>query len=185
MSNYLVFTARFVCYWAIGSLFLVGCTSATVNKSPTSISNESPVPNTVDSSTEAYVDWRLDMLDQVNEVRTENGVSAVELCESLNKVAQNYALEMQETENFSHTGVDGSEIGDRATRGGYKWRAISENIAMGYTDVESVMGGWINSPGHFKNLVSDRVSHAGFGKADSSLQADVYWVQNFGTGGIC
>lgn len=143
--------------------------------------------------------WVNEMLKLVNNVRRQNGVGELQLCSSLMKTAQSYATLMMKTNHYDHTGPDGSSPSDRALNNGYDWKnppeqnpsgllyqGIAENIAKGYPSVTSVMQGWINSPGHFKNLISPDAMHLGVGLAKNpNSSSEIYWVQNFGFGGTC
>jgi uncharacterized protein YkwD len=151
----------------------------------------------IDSS--SFSSWAEEMLTRVNKVRLENGVKEVALCSSLMKTAQDYADLMMQTQHYDHTGPDGSSPSDRALQGGYNWenpsepnpsgliyQGIAENIAKGYQNVSMVMEGWINSPGHFRNLVASDAIHLGVGLAKNpNSVSETYWVQNFGFGGTC
>ncbi|MBL7110645.1 MAG: hypothetical protein ISS19_01740 [Bacteroidales bacterium] len=46
--------------------------------------------------------------------------------------AQDHSDDMDENNNLSHTGSDGSSAGDRLDSIGYKWSTCGENIAVGY-----------------------------------------------------
>jgi len=64
-----------------------------------------------------------------------------------------------------------------------------ENIAMGYQSPKEVVRGWMNSPGHRENILSDYL-HLGVGilKGGSGKYGPgdwFYWVQNFGVTGDC
>ena len=76
---------------------------------------------------------------------------------------------------FSHTSLDGSSMRDRIERQGYGWSSIGENIAAGYRTAESVVTGWMNSPGHRANILNCRFTEIGVGFHNN------YWTQNFGT----
>lgn len=144
-------------------------------------------------------DWINEMLTNVNSVRRDNGVQPIEICPTLMKAAQDYADLMLNTNHYDHRGPDGTTPSDRALAAGYDWRnpdipnpsglryeGISENIAKGYQSVPLVMDGWINSPGHFRNLIDADILHVGFGLSKSEVsKSDTYWVQNFGFGGTC
>jgi uncharacterized protein YkwD len=54
---------------------------------------------------------------------------------------------------FDHTGTNGSTIGARVDDTGYDWRAVGENIAAGQESASSAIAGWLDSPGHCKNLM--------------------------------
>ena len=55
---------------------------------------------------------------------------------------------------FDHTGSDGSTISMRVDDTGYNWRAVGENIAAGQDTASQAVEGWLNSPGHCRNLMS-------------------------------
>lgn len=45
-------------------------------------------------------------------------------------------------------------LAKRASRAGYRWRAIAENIAAGQMNAAVAVQGWLNSRGHCANLMS-------------------------------
>jgi uncharacterized protein YkwD len=83
---------------------------------------------------------------------------------------------------FSHTGSNGSNVGDRATAAGYNWRTLGENIAAGQSSIAQVMDGWMKSDGHCANLMNAQYRDIGVacvtGNANTSYRT--YWTQNFG-----
>lgn len=83
---------------------------------------------------------------------------------------------------FSHTGSDGSNAGQRMTAAGYVWRTWGENIAAGQRSVASVVGGWMNSPGHCANLMNANFRDIGVAcvAGSSSNTYGTYWTQKFG-----
>ena len=56
---------------------------------------------------------------------------------------------------MAHKGGDGSSPFDRMKRQGIAFRAAAENVAYGFDDVESVMAGWMRSPGHRRNILGN------------------------------
>lgn len=96
-------------------------------------------------------------------------------------LASAHAADMARYDYFSHTGRDGSTVDSRATRAGYRWRAIGENIAAGQVDADAAVRGWINSPGHCANIMSPAFREMGAAfvvNTQSSL--GIYWTQVFG-----
>jgi len=65
-----------------------------------------------------------------------------------------HAEYLQRNNRFSHTGENGSGVGDRLSATGYVWTHAGENIAAGFDDVAGVMRAWIDSPGHCVNLMN-------------------------------
>lgn len=101
----------------------------------------------------------------------------------LEAAAQGHSTDMATNNFFSHTGSNGSSVGDRASSAGYSWTAIGENIAAGtsYSAVGAVVQGWIDSPGHCANLMRSSYKELGAAKVSNpSSTYTVYWTQVFG-----
>lgn len=100
----------------------------------------------------------------------------------LDAAAQGHATDMARANYFSHTGRDGSTVGDRVTRQGYAWSRVGENIAAGYRTPEDVVAAWLDSEGHCRNIMSGDFTQLGVGRAtNSASRFGIYWVQNFAT----
>ncbi|WP_405733346.1 CAP domain-containing protein [Streptomyces sp. NBC_01537] len=112
----------------------------------------------------------------VNSARSKAGCSALTVNAKLTKAAQSHSNDMSDSQTMSHTGSDGSSPGDRITRAGYDWRTYGENVAYGYPTPESVMAGWMSSPGHKANILNCAFKEIGVGLA----QDGYYWTQDFG-----
>ncbi|MEU9123141.1 CAP domain-containing protein [Streptomyces sp. NPDC048506] len=117
------------------------------------------------------------MLQLVNSERSKVGCSPLTLNAKLTKAAQDHSNDMAAHRNMSHTGSDGSDPGNRITRAGYNWSAYGENVAYGYSTPDSVMKGWMSSPGHKRNILDCSFKEIGVGLA----QPGDYWTQDFGT----
>ncbi|MFI1159142.1 CAP domain-containing protein [Streptomyces sioyaensis] len=112
----------------------------------------------------------------VNAERSKAGCSPLTVNAKLTKAAQDHSQDMADHKNMSHTGSDGSDPGDRITKAGYNWSAYGENVAYGYSSPESVMQGWMTSPGHKRNILDCSFKEIGVGHA----QPGDYWTQDFG-----
>lgn len=100
---------------------------------------------------------------------------------TLQEAAASHAADMARHSYFSHTGRDGSNVTDRASRAGYAWRAIGENIAAGQMQADAAVQGWIKSPGHCANLMAPAYTEMGAAFAvNTNSTAGIYWVQVFG-----
>jgi uncharacterized protein YkwD len=62
---------------------------------------------------------------------------------------------------LAHEGRDGSTPAIRATRAGYTWRIVGENVAAGPESAEEVMRGWEESPDHCRNLLDPQFTTMG------------------------
>jgi uncharacterized protein YkwD len=101
---------------------------------------------------------------------------------ALDRAAQAHSSEMAALRYFSHEGKDGSTVGERATRAGYAWQHIGENIASGMRTPDEAVAGWVASPGHCANLMNAGFTELGSGFAESRdpETAIVFWTQVFG-----
>ncbi|MFN8052179.1 MAG: CAP domain-containing protein [Acidimicrobiales bacterium] len=129
--------------------------------------------------------WYADMLGSVNAQRAAAGAPALRLCPTLIWAAQGHTADQAAHDDMTHTGSDGSNIGVRADRAGYSgWTALGENVAYGYTSIDGVMTGWMNSSGHRANILNASYTDVGFGQAVAA-DGTVYWTQDFGRSGHC
>lgn len=80
---------------------------------------------------------------------------------TLATVATAHSTDMAQNDYFSHTGLDGSSVGDRVGATGYSWSFVAENIAAGQGSVAAVMNAWSASAGHCANMMSPRAVHIG------------------------
>jgi uncharacterized protein YkwD len=94
---------------------------------------------------------------------------------TLESAAFKHATDMSVNNFFSHTGSDSSTCAERLTREGYRWSTCGENIAWGYATDSAVIGGWLSSPGHCRNIMGASFREMGVGRVGN------YWVQDFGT----
>jgi uncharacterized protein YkwD len=101
---------------------------------------------------------------------------------ALERAALAHAKDMANHSLFEHRGSDGSQPADRVTRSGYKWRTVGENIAAGAADIDTVVQGWIDSPGHCTNIMGPQYKEMGIAFfVNPKSQADIYWSQVFAT----
>ena len=124
------------------------------------------------------------MLAEVNSERAAAGRAPLSACGRADLAAQAHSEDQAAHNDMTHTGSDGSNPGQRLTRVGYQWNAWGENVAMGYSNVSSVMNGWMNSSGHRANILSSNFEHIGLGLAYSA-NGSPYWTQVFARGGAC
>jgi uncharacterized protein YkwD len=131
------------------------------------------------------------ILELVNEARASarrcgrtrfDAAPPLALSEVLQRAALEHAQDMASHGNLSHAGSDGSTHAERATRAGYRWRVVGENVAAGQPAAEQVVAGWLKSPGHCANLMDPDFSEMGvaFAAAQQGSKG-IYWAQMFGT----
>ena len=130
-----------------------------------------------------------EMLSAVNAARTQARVCGVQHfgpapplffdCR-LAAAAERHAQDLAESGKFSHVGSDGSTPGKRATEAGFPWYSVAENIAAGQSSLEDVMAGWLESPGHCRNIMNPDLGYLGSAhvhRVDAEYRD--YWVQVF------
>jgi uncharacterized protein YkwD len=112
--------------------------------------------------------------------RSFNAVAPLTLSPLLGRAALAHSKDMAEHSLFEHRGSDGSEPALRVTRTGYQWRTVAENIAAGAPDAQTVVRGWLDSPGHCVNIMGGEFSEMGVAyTVDPKSRAGVYWAQVF------
>jgi uncharacterized protein YkwD len=99
--------------------------------------------------------------------------------DKLSTAARKHAEWMAKNNTMSHN-QGRRTVADRAKAEGYGWNYVGENIAMGYTDVNSVFEGWMNSAGHRANIMNRNYKDIGFGVATTS-KGTLYWCVVFGS----
>jgi uncharacterized protein YkwD len=100
---------------------------------------------------------------------------------ALGQAALEHSRDMANHNYFDHTGSDGSSPADRITRTGYKWRMVGENLASGMTTPEEAVAGWLQSPHHCANLMTQGFTEMGLAFVVNPSGSDIYWTQTFGT----
>jgi uncharacterized protein YkwD len=102
----------------------------------------------------------------------------------LEAVAREHAEDMAWRGRMEHAGGDGSTPAGRATRIGYRWLRIAENVAAGQATPEEVVASWLESDGHCANLMDPAYTETGIGVAAAPAGEDgpgwPYWAQVFG-----
>ena len=115
------------------------------------------------------------VVDIVNTERAKYGLNPLSSTVELQNTA--YVRVQETVTKFSHTRPDGRDCFTAFDENGVDYMAAGENIAMGYTDAQDVMDGWMNSPGHRANILDPDFNHIGVGYY--VVDGYAYWVQVF------
>ena len=111
------------------------------------------------------------VVNLVNDLRTKGcrcgntnygPTTPLTLDDRLMQAAANHSADMARQRRMQHEGSDGSTVGVRATRAGYTWRAVAENVAWNQTDAAAVVAAWKDSPGHCVNMMNPAYTHLGY-----------------------
>lgn len=108
------------------------------------------------------------LLQATNEQRTSNGKTSLKLNQQLINAAQAKAQDMVARNYWSHNTPEGHEPWVFVENSGYKYSHVGENLAYGFTSSSTTINGWMNSPTHKENLLSDNFTEVGFGYANST-----------------
>lgn len=91
----------------------------------------------------------------------------------LELAAARHSKDMADRKYFSHNTPAGTTPSQRITAAGYNYNWWGENIASGPQSEADVVKGWLNSPGHCKNLMSPNFREMGVGRTAN------LWTQVF------
>ena len=105
----------------------------------------------------------------LNSLRSEAGAGNVRQSPALDRAARMHAVDMATKGYFSHTGSDGSRVGNRAKRAGYRYCRVGENLAYGQKNVRQAFQAWVNSPSHRKNMLRREFVEFGLARAPGDI----------------
>lgn len=153
--------------------------SATVEQSDQSV--ELPPIQKLSQNIVSRLSFEEQLLALTNIERRKVGLPPLRLSRQLSQAAQAHAVDMGRNGYFSHTGLNGSSMVDRAKATGYRYAALGENLAAGRATPEGTIRQWMNSAGHRANILSNKFTEIGFGYANApNARYRHYWVQVFG-----
>ena len=92
------------------------------------------------------------VLDAVNAVRSENGLSTVKLSSELTAAARTHARDMSVQNRPWHFGSDGSSPISRAAKAGYEGRVLGENISESFESDLETLAAWMQDS-ETRNLI--------------------------------
>ncbi|TCP99680.1 SafA/ExsA family spore coat assembly protein [Serpentinicella alkaliphila] len=121
--------------------------------------------------------FELEVVRLVNIERSKNGLKPLKENWELSRVARYKSNDMRDRGYFSHTSPTYGSPFDMIKSFGIRYTAVGENIAMGQRSAVDVMNGWMNSPGHRRNILNPNFTEIGVGYAAGTRGP--YWTQMF------
>jgi uncharacterized YkwD family protein/spore coat assembly protein SafA len=115
-----------------------------------------------------------EVLSLVNKERQAQGIQPLQMDWELQRVARKKSCDMRDKGYFSHQSPTYGSPFEMMKQFGIEYRTAGENIAKGQQSAEAVMEGWMNSPGHRKNILKAEFTHIGVGFCEGN-----YWTQQF------
>lgn len=119
----------------------------------------------------------LEVVRLVNIERQKAGLSPLTHNEELSKVSRVKSQDMADKNYFSHNSPTYKDPFTMMRNFGIKYGQAGENIAKGYNDADSVVKGWMNSPGHRANILNSNFKKIGVGYINKN--GTTYWTQMF------
>lgn len=105
-----------------------------------------------------------------NQTRAGAGLHPLTANAKLSGAAQARANDMMAQQYFSHTGPDGSRAWSWIRGAGYAYKHAGENLALYFDTAESVHSGWLASPSHRANILSDKYTEIGVGVVQGAFE---------------
>ena len=122
------------------------------------------------------------IISLTNQSRQAAGIKALAENAKLDEAAQTKAEDMLKNQYFAHNSPQGKVPWDFIKGAGYSYLIAGENLAVNFTDAESVENAWMNSPSHKANLLNRNYDEIGIGIAQGQFQGRqaTFVVQMFG-----
>ncbi|WP_283244220.1 CAP domain-containing protein [Luoshenia tenuis] len=138
--------------------------SATATPKPSAKPTATPSaqPTTTPEASGSMTALEQSMLNMVNEERAKQGLSALQVDPTVQKVARLKAQDMVNNNYFAHESPTYGDIGSMLSRYGVSYRSAGENIAKN-ANVEKAHVALMNSAGHKANILGKGYTHVGIG----------------------
>ncbi len=124
-----------------------------------------------------------DVVRLTNEKRIQAGLSPLSHNSVLSSAAQAKAVHMIENDYWAHVAPDGTQPWKFFTDFSYKYKYAGENLARDFSNPNSAVEAWMNSPTHRDNMLSSKYREIGIGVVEGDLNGvdTTIIVQFFGT----
>ena len=125
-----------------------------------------------------------DVITFTNKERVRAGLAALGENTILDQAALYKAKDMLKRKYFAHVAPDGETMSTIATREGYAYLVVGENLALGdFSTAASLVDAWMNSPGHRANILNGSYREIGVAVAQGIYegQLSIVSVQVFAT----
>ena len=117
-------------------------------------------------------------IDLTNAERKKAELGPVTPNAKLMAAAKGHATNMAKQDKLDHV-LDEKKPQDRVLDAGYKFAATAENIAWNQKTPKEVIGVWMNSEIHKKNILGEDFTEIGVAVVRNA-KGEPYWVQVFG-----
>ena len=123
------------------------------------------------------------LVELMNQSRTENGLSPLAINNKLNESAYLKAQDILEKNYFAHTSPQGVSPWYWFKQANYGYHYAGENLAIDFTDAETLYKAWLDSPSHRANILNPKYKEVGIVAltGDFNGRKTTIAVQHFGT----
>lgn len=118
-----------------------------------------------------------EILELINNQRTSNGLSPLEIDDDLQNVARIKAQDMVDNNYFAHESPTYGSPFDMIKNNQITYRTAGENIA-GNSDNKKAVEAWMNSESHKNNILNNSYNYTGIAVVNSSKYGKIF-VQMF------
>lgn len=144
----------------------------TVEGQPTQAASGTPVPNASGCQPTGNNQFVSDLVTLVNNARTSNGLTALNVNQNLTAAANAHARDMLCNNYLSSIGLDGSTPQQRVTKQGYSASLVVENIfaldpAYGIS-AQAAFNRWNSIPAFQANMLNPNTTELGIAYAESN-----------------
>jgi len=123
-------------------------------------------------------EWSIEVAKLTNEFRAQYNLKPLKYDRSLEQISIVKVNDMIKGNYFEHYSPDYGQPWDLATIFDYKFIGYGENIARYFKTPRHTVLGWMNSPGHRKNMLNEQYTHIGVA-VEKDSEGNFYWVQHF------
>jgi uncharacterized protein YkwD len=123
------------------------------------------------------------LVNLTNRDRVSNNITELTVNPLLEKAAQMKADDMADKGYFAHNTPDGKTPWYWLDQAGYRYKYAGENLAVNFENSEDVQTAWMNSKGHFLNIINPKYTEIGIATSTGIYKGReaVFVVQMFGT----
>ncbi len=155
----------FVWLMAISALSLTSCSKDSLEEMDSANLTAKVAPVT-------YSSFELEVLDLVNAYRVDQGLSELQYLDESSALAASHNDHMITKDEVCHDdfGMRYQTLVDDVHA-----KAVSENVAYGYSSADAVVNAWIKSDGHRENMLGD---HTHFGISIKAASDGKFYFTN-------
>lgn len=135
-----------------GGILSLAAAASFVSFFPTGATAQSQLPPRNETERELF--------DLLNRERATQNLQELRWDDALFKAARQHALLMLNLNSLEHQLPGEPPLDERLAVAGARFSFIAENIANG-SNAQTIHSGWMNSPGHRKNILNSRVTAVG------------------------